>query len=104
MNLTFSPLIGSDGRVWGNPRDRLPHAPVPLRFSSVSGHGAGSFGPVVSLRVVLAATASHSALRLADALAAAQAVDDVLGDGLVEALPVLLRDKDSGKHDEKFQF
>lgn len=48
--------------------------------------------------MVLAPTAPHSALRLADALAAAQPVDHVLGDGIVEALSVLLGDEDSGKH------
>lgn len=48
--------------------------------------------------MVLAAAAADPALRLADALAAAQPVDDVLGDGLVEALPVLLGDEDSGEH------
>jgi len=50
------------------------------------------------LRVILAPTAPDSALRLTDALAAAEPVDYVLGDGVVEALPVLLRDEDSGEH------
>lgn len=52
----------------------------------------------MAIGVVLAPTAPDPALRLADALAAAQSVDHVLGDGLVKALPVLLRDEDSGKH------
>lgn len=98
-----SPLIGSDGRMRRYPADRLP-APVFLRvipssgFSSISGHRAGSFGPVVPLGVIFAPTAPDSALRLADALAATDPIDHVLGHGLVEALPVLLGDKDSGKH------
>lgn len=50
------------------------------------------------LGVILAATAADPALRLADALAAAEPVDHVLGHSLVEALPVLLGDEDSGKH------
>lgn len=52
----------------------------------------------MAVRVVLAAAAPHPPLRLADALAAAQAVDHILGHGLVEALPVLLGDEDPGKH------
>lgn len=52
----------------------------------------------MSVRVVLAATAPETSLRLADALAAAQPVDHVLRDGVVKTLPVLLGDEDSGKH------
>lgn len=52
----------------------------------------------MALRVVFAPAATDPALWLADALAAAEPVDHVLGDGLVEALPVLLGNEDSGKH------
>lgn len=52
----------------------------------------------MTIRVVFAPTAPDPALWLADALAAAEPVDHVLGDGLVEALPVLLGNEDSGKH------
>lgn len=52
----------------------------------------------MALGVILAPTAPDSAVRLADALAAAEPVDHVLGDGLVEALPVLLGNEDSGEH------
>lgn len=103
LGVMCSPLIGSNGRMWRYPGDRLP-APVSLRltppsgFSSISRYRAGPFGPVVPLRVILAPTAPDSALRLADALAAAEPVDHILGDGLVKALPVLLGNKDSGKH------
>lgn len=48
--------------------------------------------------MILAPTAADPALWLADALAAAESVDHVLGHGLVEALPVLLGNEDSGKH------
>lgn len=83
------------------PRDGLPSpsvrlAPAP-RFS-ISGNRAGPFGAAVAVRVILAPTSPDPALRLADALAAAEPVDHVLGHGLVEALPVLLRDEYSGKH------
>lgn len=89
--------------MWRYSRDRLP-APVPLpltppsRFSSISRHRAGPFGSVVPLGVVLAPTAPDAALRFADALAAAEPVDHILGDGLVEALPVLFGNEDPGKH------
>lgn len=89
--------------MWRYSRDRLS-APVslwltpPSRFSSISWHRAGPFGPVVPLGVVLAPTAPDPALRLTDALAATEPVDHVLGDGLVKALPVLLGNEDSGKH------
>lgn len=100
----ISPLIGSQGRMRRDPGDGLPHPPVLLRLTSPSGfpaiprHGAGPLGPVAALGVVLAATAAEPALRLADALAAAQPVDHVLGHGIVEPLPVLLGDEDPGKH------
>lgn len=87
-----------------HPGDGLPRPPVLLRLApppglpSIPGHGAGPLGPVAALGVVLAAAAAEPALRLADALAAAQPVDHVLGHGVVEALPVLLGDEDSGKH------
>lgn len=99
-----SPLIGSEGGMGGDSRDRLPCPSVlfcfspPSWFPSVPRHGAGPFGPVAAVGVVLAPTAPDPALRLADALAAAEPVDHVLGDGVVEALPVLLGDEDSGKH------
>lgn len=99
-----SPLIGSKRRVCRYPGHGLPYAPVflcltsPSRLSPIPRHRAGPFGPVAAVRVVLAPTAPDPALRLADALAAAEAVDHVLGDGLVEALPVLLGDEDSGEH------
>lgn len=98
-----SPLIGSDGGMRRHPRDGLPCTPVSLHLTpssglSISGHRAGPLGPVVALGVILTPTASDSALRLADALAAAEPVDHVLGDGLVEALPVLLGNEDSGEH------
>lgn len=48
--------------------------------------------------MILAPTAADPALWLSDALAAAESVDHVLGHGLVEALPVLLGNEDSGKH------
>lgn len=52
----------------------------------------------MTIGVVFAPTSPDPALRLADALAAAEPVDHVLRHGLVEALPVLLGDEDSGKH------
>ena len=52
----------------------------------------------MALGVILAPAATDPALRLADALTAAEPVDHVLGDSLIEALPVLLRNEDSGKH------
>lgn len=48
--------------------------------------------------MVLAPAATDSALRFADALTATQPVDDVLGDGFVEALSVLFGNEDSGQH------
>lgn len=54
--------------------------------------------------MVLAAAApepSPGASRLADALAAADPVDQVLRHGVVEALPVLLGDEDPGEHRER---
>lgn len=97
------PLIGSDGGMRRYPSDGLPRVPVSLSVTpstrfSISGHRAGPFGPVTAIRVILAPTAPDPALRLADALAAAESVDHVLGHGLVEALPVLLGNEDSGKH------
>ena len=53
----------------------------------------------MAVGVILAAAAAQASLRLADALAAAHALDEVLGDSLVEALPVLLGDEDPGEHD-----
>lgn len=98
-----SPLIGSDGGMRRYPRDGLPHASVSLCLTSasgfsISGHRAGPFGPVVPLGVILAATAPDPALRFTDALAATETVYHVLGHGLVEALPVLLGNEDSGEH------
>lgn len=52
----------------------------------------------MTIGVILAPTAPGPALRLTDALAAAEPVDHVLGHGLIEALPVLLGNEDSGKH------
>lgn len=52
----------------------------------------------MAVGVILAPTATDSAMRLADALAAAESVDHILGDGVVEALPVLLGNEDSGQH------
>lgn len=52
----------------------------------------------MALGVILAPTAPDSAMRLTDALAAAEPVDHILVDGLVEALPVLLGNEDSGEH------
>lgn len=84
------------------PRDGLPPVSLrltpPSRFPPIPGHRAGPFGPVVALRVILAPTAPDSAMGFADTLAAAELVDHVLGDSLVEALPVLLGNEDSGKH------
>lgn len=102
-SVTCSPLIGSNGGMWGYPRDRLPQTPFPLCLTpassfSISWHWTGPFGAVVALGVILTATAADSALRLADALAAAEPVDHILGDGIVESLPVLLGNEDSGKH------
>lgn len=52
----------------------------------------------MAIGVILTPTAPESALRLADALAAAEPVDHILGDCVVEALPVLLGNEDSGEH------
>lgn len=52
----------------------------------------------MAIGVILAPTAPDPAMWLADALTAAEPVDHVLGHGLVEALPVLLGNEDSGEH------
>lgn len=96
-----SPLMGADGGMHGHPRHRLPCPSVrltPPPLLSISGNRAGSFGAAVAIRVIFAPTSPDPALRLADALAAAEPVDHVLGYRLIEALPVLLRDEYSGKH------
>lgn len=95
--------------MWRYPRAGLPYPPVPvpvplpLRLPSpawfpISWHRAGPLGPVVPVRMILAPTPPDPSLRLADALAATEPVDHVLGHGLVETLPVLLGNEDSGKH------
>lgn len=93
-----SPLMGADGGMHRYPRDRLPCTSVRLTWLSISGNRAGSFGAAVAIRVIFAPTSPDPALWLADALAAAEPVDHVLGYRLIEALPVLLRDEYSGKH------
>lgn len=57
----------------------------------------------MAVRVVLAAATSQTALRarLADALTATDPLDQALGNGLVEPLPVLLGDEDPGEHGER---
>lgn len=70
----------------GNSRDGLPESPVSLSLTltptpglpSIPGHRAGSFGPGAPLGVILAPATADSALRLADALAAADPVDEIL--------------------------
>lgn len=52
----------------------------------------------MAIGVILAPAAANPAMRLADALAATEPIDHVLGDGIVEALPVLLGNEDSGQH------
>lgn len=96
-----SPLMGADGGMHRDPRDRLPCTSVrlaPPPLLSISGNRAGSFGAAVAIWVIFAPTSPDPALWLADALAAAEPVDHVLGYRLIEALPVLLRDEYSGKH------
>lgn len=93
--------MGADGGVHGYSRDRLPCTSVriaPPPLLSISGNRAGSFGAAAAIRVIFAPAPPDSALRLADALAAAEPVDHILGHRLIEALPVLLGDKYSGKH------
>lgn len=96
-----SPLMGADGGMHRRPRDRLASTSVrltPPPWLSISGNRAGSLGAAVAVGVIFAPTPPDPALRLADALAAAEPVDHVLGHRLIEALPVLLRDEYSGKH------
>lgn len=96
-----SPLIGADGGMHRYPRDRLPCTSVsltPPTWFSISGNWTGSLGAAVAVWVIFAPTSPDPALRLADALAAAEPVDHVLGHRLIEALPVLLRNEYSGKH------
>lgn len=96
-----SPLVGADGGVHRHPRHRLPCTSVRLPsppWFSISGNRAGPFGAAVAIRVIFAPASPDPALRLADALAAAEPVDHVLGHRLIEALPVLLRNEYSGKH------
>lgn len=96
-----SPLMGANGGMHRYPWDRLPCTSVrftPSPFLSISGNRAGSLGAAVAIRVIFAPTSPDPALWLADALAAAEPVDHVLGHRLIEALPVLLRDEYSGKH------
>lgn len=96
-----SPLVGADGGMHRYPRDGLPCASVcltPATCFSISGDRTGPLGAAVAIWVILAATSPDPALRLADALAAAEPVDHVLGYCLVKALPMLLRNEYSGKH------
>lgn len=53
----------------------------------------------MALGVILAPTAPDPAMRFTDALAATEPVYHVLGHGLIETLPVLLGNEDSGEHD-----
>ena len=48
--------------------------------------------------MIFAPTAPDPALRLADAFAAAESVDHILGHGFVEALPMLPGNENSGQH------
>lgn len=96
-----SPLMGADGGKHRDPRDRLACTSVrltPPPLLSISGHRAGSFRAAVAIRVIFTPTSPDPALWLADALAAAEPVDHILGYRLIEALPVLLRDEYSSKH------
>lgn len=96
-----SPLVGADGGMHGYPRDGLPCTSVcltPATCFSISGDRTGPLGAAVAIWVILAATSPDPSLRLADALAAAEPVDHVLGNRLVKALPMLLRNEYSGKH------
>lgn len=98
---THWPLIGADGGMHRCPRDRLPCTSVcltPTTCFSISGNRTGPLGAAVAIWVIFAATSPDPALRLADALAAAEPVYYVLGYCLVEALPVLLRNEYSSKH------
>lgn len=96
-----SPLVGADGGMHRHPRDGLPCTSVcltPDTCFSISGDRTGPLGAAVAIWVIFAATSPDPALRLADALAAAEPVDHVLGYCLVKALPMLLRNEYSGKH------
>lgn len=96
-----SPLVGADGGMHRYPRDGLPSTSVcltPATCFSISGDRTGPLGAAVAIGVIFAATSPDPALRLADALAAAEPVDHILGYCLVKALPMLLRNEYSGKH------
>lgn len=66
-------------------------------------HRAGTSGHQQALRVVLAAAAAQAVVPVFAEASAAETAHQALGDHLIEALPVLLGDKDPEEHGRRRQ-